>query len=79
VKRCTRVVKGQTRGRLLPTYGLHNGLKAVAPRQAGNEVDTWNADCSAPVSKLQRITDDVIDGHLGKVRSCSAKNIKSIA
>jgi len=45
-------------------------LKAVAPRQAGNEFDTWNADCSAPVSKLEIITDNVIDGHLGKVRSC---------
>jgi len=70
VKRCIRVMKGQTRGRLLSTYGSHNGLKAVAPRQAVNEFDTWNADCSAPVSKLERITDDVIDGHLGKVRSC---------
>ena len=62
VKRCIR-------GWLLPTYGPHNGLNAVASRQAGNEFDTWNAYCSACASKLELITNDVIDGHQGKPRS----------
>ena len=73
MKRCIRVMKGQTKGRLLPTYGSHNGFKAVAPRQAGNEFDTWNslpACLGATAFKLEKITDDVIDGHLGKQRSC---------
>mmetsp|Transcript_22307 Transcript_22307/g.36684 ORF Transcript_22307/g.36684 Transcript_22307/m.36684 type:complete len:659 (+) Transcript_22307:219-2195(+) len=68
VMRCLRASKAQASQPLMPISGVYNGFKAIEPRQAGNEFDLWNEDCSTPMSKLEDVTDDVIDGHLGEVR-----------
>lgn len=70
VGRCIRVNKRQSSLPLRPVAGVHDGFKKIAARQADNEFDIWNHDCSTFASKLERIDDDVIDRLLGKSRKC---------
>eukprot|EP00985_Skeletonema_marinoi_P025390 scaffold18626_cov141-Skeletonema_marinoi.AAC.1 len=52
VKNCLRVEKRQSPLPLRPIVGVHDGFKNIAARQAGNEFDTWNHNCSPFARKM---------------------------
>lgn len=54
--------------RLQPITGTHKPYFKIKPRVAGNEYDNWNSEIFAVAKKLQPLTDDVIDGHIGELR-----------
>lgn len=70
VVNCLRVEKQLSATPLKPIAGIYNGFKSIAPRPSDNgELDQWCEDCSPTLSMVEFITDDVIDGLLGKLRS----------
>lgn len=61
---------------LTPVAGKHDGLESLKMREVGTEYDSWSRNYLSVAKRLQQITDDVIDLHLGE-RRASRPSIRS--
>ena len=68
VDNCLHLEKEITSPPLRPIAGLHDGLRKIISRQAGNEYDTPSRNYFFIAANLKLITDDGIDEYLGDIR-----------